>query len=262
MRGLAGSVIALAAPAMAKAGSLCGRPQLRFSLRKQGFEVGRMMLSLEPAVAETRVRIEVESTGPVAWITGYEGWWQSLASHEEHNVAPVRFRSFYSTRRYDRRIEIDYADGGGIQRLRTWKRDVPQTSKVPPALQRGTIDPLTWILRVRDWLDHPAGEAPPPETSAIFDGRRRFDFTTTSLGRGEAWIVGRRRPVERVRADMTILAGFDDDDEVVNWLRRGDDRWIELLLSTTPARIPLGLKTIGGSFDYEIVATKLDDVAC
>lgn len=262
MRGLA-AFIATAAPGRARGSPACGPARLRFTLKKQGFEVGRMALSFRPEAAATSVEIEVESTGPVAWITGYAGRWRSLAHHRDGAVVPLRYRSFYSTRRYDRRTEIDYAaDDGGLKRLRSWKRDVPQTSKVPKELQRGTIDPLTWILRVRDWLDRASGEPPPPETSAVFDGRRRFDFTTTALGRSEERIVGRRRPVERVRADLTLLAGFDEDDEVANWLRRGDDRWIELLLSGPPAHLPLGLRTVGGSFDYAIVATEVEDGAC
>jgi Protein of unknown function (DUF3108) len=231
----------------------CEPFEIGCSVQRQGFQVARLTLSFQPAGAKARVRAEVESTGPVGWITSYEGQWETVAAvAPEGTPTPRRFRSTYATRRYSRRVEIDYRKPAGeIAQLRVWKRDDLQKNTIPSDLWQDTIDPLSWILAVRTWA---AADAP-ARTFRLFDGRRRFDLEARRQGQDRVRIAGRDWPVMRIRMAMVPLAGYDRDDAIIEWLDGGDDRWLELLLSDDAQRVPLSLRTVGGSYDYAVIAT-------
>lgn len=253
---ITGIVPAAAIPTPGPAASPLSDVEVSYQIRRHGIDVSRATLALRPAQDAATIRLEVLSTGLVGLITGYHGWWQSAASlRDPERPLPLQFRSYYATRKYSRRVEMHYGPDGRITDLAAWKREVPQRSRVPRALWLSTIDPLTWLLQLRAWLERSSPNAGGlVRTFRIFDGRRRFDLRTTVLGAGLANLAGRQRPVVRLRLEMTALAGFREDDAVVQWLNGGDDRWLELLLAGDH-KLPLRLRTVTGSLSFDMTAT-------
>jgi hypothetical protein len=85
----------------------------------------------------------------------------------------------------------------------------------------------------------------------VFDGRRRFDLNARAIGRGQAEIAGRTRPVIRAEVTLRWLAGSNRDE--MEPAQAGDDTFrLELLLSDDERLIPLRLMTLDSLFTAKI----------
>jgi hypothetical protein len=226
-----------------------------------GIKAGKVRLSVDLDDADAVSRLDLESGGILALLTGYEGQSAARTSLEPGEAPqPLTFDSSYETNRYDRKVEIRYdPEGGDITELRTWKRGKPQRSDVPEALRQDTIDPLTAVLRLRQWvLALRAGDAAEAsETYEVFDGRRRYDLTASLLERGRIEADGETLPVFRLKAKLVPKAGFSSKDMLANWAAEGEDRWIELVLTDDPEPAPVLIRTHGGSLETVIELKKM-----
>ena len=130
---------------------------------------------------------------------------------------------------------------GDVVELELTRRGEPDRSKVPEALQKGVVDPLTAILQMRHRLAT-AGNLD-GYTAAVFDGRRRFDAHARVRGRQRAEIAGREWPVIELEIGLTWIAGANADD--IDEAEAGENRLrLKLLLSDDERFIPLQLSTM------------------
>jgi hypothetical protein len=216
---------------------------LRYGLYWAGFQIATLTLEHEIQPTRYRSRLLIETVGLVEKLVHYRA--KTLATGslgEGDSLLPVTYRSEYRSRKKDRRsvVKFDPASGDVVE-LENTKRGKPDGSKVPEALRRNVIDPLTAFLRIRDHI----ATAGQDETFAaqIFDGRRRYDLAAEVVGRDRAWVAGRQQRVVRLALTLEFLAGSNADD--MEKVAADDDRIeAELLLSDDQRLLPLRLSLL------------------
>ncbi|MGF1474363.1 MAG: DUF3108 domain-containing protein [Geminicoccaceae bacterium] len=226
---------------------------LDMEMTYSGFDVGDVTLLSDASGGPVVTRIDLRSTGLVRLLTGSKGWAEAATQlDEEGDPQPSRYDSYFETRRYNRQIMIRYDEqDGDVSSLQTLKRGQPQDSEVPPAMRNGTIDPMTLLFALRHWLvDRDRAET--STVFEVFDGRRRYDVAVSLLDRVNMTFAGEKRWAIRLRLVMEPLAGFDDDDLLIDWVsQEGEEKWIEALISDDELLIPLRLRTRGGGITSE-----------
>jgi hypothetical protein len=173
-----------------------------------------------------------------------------------------RFRSASDSYKKSRRIMVRFdPDSGDVLELQLTRRGEPDRTKVPQALQKGVVDPLTAVLQMRHRLattGHLDGY-----TAAVFDGRRRFDAKARVTGRQRVEIAGRAWPVIELEVSLALIAGsnqddLDDAESGANELR------LQVLLSDDERLIPLQMSTLDSLFTgtAEIMPECLGPAGC
>jgi hypothetical protein len=216
---------------------------LRYGLYWAGFQIATLTLEHEIQSTRYRSQLLIESVGLVEKLVHYRA--RTLATGrlgDGDSLLPVTYRSEYRSRKKDRRsiVKFDPASGDVLE-LEITKRGKPDDSKVPEALRKNVIDPLTAFLRIRDHVATAVkGEV---FTAQIFDGRRRYDLAAEVVGRDRAWIAGRDQRAVRLALTLEFLAGsnVDDLEEVA-----ADDHRVEaeLMLSDDQRLLPLRLSIL------------------
>jgi hypothetical protein len=179
----------------------------------------------------------------------------------EDGYTASRFRSASTSYRKSRRILVRFdPHTGDVIELALTKRGEPDRSKVPEALQKGVIDPLTALVQLRHRLA--AGELE-RYRAAVFDGRRRFDLQAEVKGRNRIEIAGRTRPVIELEVRLALIAGANQDE--LEDAEAGDDQLrLKILVSDDERLIPLQLSTMDSLFTAtaEIMPECLDAGGC
>jgi hypothetical protein len=216
---------------------------LRYGLYWAGFQIATLTLEHEIQSTRYRSQLLIESVGLVEKLVHYRA--RTLATGrlgDGDSLLPVTYRSEYRSRKKDRRsiVKFDPASGDVLE-LEITKRGKPDDSKVPEALRKNVIDPLTAFLRIRDHVATAVkGEV---FTAQIFDGRRRYDLAAEVVGRDRAWIAGRDQRAVRLALTLEFLAGSNVDD--LEEVAADDDRVeAELMLSDDQRLLPLRLSIV------------------
>lgn len=216
---------------------------LRYGLYWAGFQIATLTLEHEIQSTRYRSQLLIESVGLVEKLVHYRA--RTLATGrlgDGDSLLPVTYRSEYRSRKKDRRsiVKFDPASGDVLE-LEITKRGKPDDSKVPEALRKNVIDPLTAFLRIRDHVATAVkGEL---FTAQIFDGRRRYDLAAEVVGRDRAWIAGRDQRAVRLALTLKFLAGSNVDD--LEEVAADDDRVeAELMLSDDERLLPLRLSIL------------------
>jgi hypothetical protein len=216
---------------------------LRYGLYWAGFQIATLTLEHEIQSTRYRSQLLIESVGLVEKLVHYRA--RTLATGrlgDGDSLLPVTYRSEYRSRKKDRRSIVTFDPASGdVLELEITKRGKPDDSKVPEALRKNVIDPLTAFLRIRDHVATAVkGEV---FTAQIFDGRRRYDLAAEVVERDRAWIAGRDQRAVRLALTLEFLAGsnVDDLEEVA-----ADDHRVEaeLMLSDDQRLLPLRLSIL------------------
>ena len=209
--------------------------RLEAEMRFLGMSVGRVELEAA-ANGDTRdQRLAMATTGLVERLTGFEGELTARSRAGEGAPATLDFRSFTRTDRATREVELRYDGAGRVTEVATFKRGEPRGTEVPEALRDGTIDPLTALAAVREWLKTVRDDAPAATTLAIFDGRRRYDLRVRLVDRRVARFASGPTPILEVRLESEPIAGFDEESDA--------RRPITVLMSDDEVLVPLVMRT-------------------
>jgi hypothetical protein len=218
---------------------------LRYGLYWAGFQIATLKLQHEVASDGYDAKLVIETVGLLDKLVNYRA--RTLAEGElgpGGRLLPVNFSTEYSSRKKQRRALVTFDPASGdVLDVQISKRGKPDTSKVPEALQRDVVDPLTAFLRVRDQ----AAAARPgvPFRTQVFDGRRRYDLEARLLGHELATVAGRDQAVIRLAMTLAFVAGSNPDD--IEDVAVDDDRIeLELLLSDDDRLLPLEMRLLNG----------------
>jgi len=190
-----------------------------------------------------QTELQIESTGLADQLFRYRSLTSATGAYGAPNrFTASRFRTSYTSHRKSRRIMVRFdPDTGDVIELEITRRGEAERSKVPQALQRRVMDPLTAFNDLRHRLA--SQEGTDGYAAAVFDGRRRFDLEASVTGREPAEVAGRVQPVIRVEIRLKWLAGSNQDD--MEPAQAGNDTFrLELLLSDDERRLPLRLTTL------------------
>ena len=217
--------------------------ELRYRFSWAGVPIAELGLRHAADSAVYQTEVAIRTIGLADQLLRYRSSSHATGRYEEQDgFSASRYRSASSSYRKSRRISVrfDRATGDVIE-LELTRRGEPDRSKVPAALQKGVVDPLTAVLQMRHRLAT-AGDLD-GYTAAVFDGRRRFDAEAKVTGRHQAEVAGRSRPVIEVEVGLTWIAGANADD--IDDAEAGENRLrLKLLLSDDERLIPLRLSTM------------------
>lgn len=190
-----------------------------------------------------QTEVAIRTIGLADQLVGFRGSSHATGLYEEPDgFSASRFRSDSRSYRKSRRIMVRFdRETGDVIDLELTRSGEPDRSKVPEALQKGVMDPLTAVLQMRHRLAT-AGDLE-GYSAAVFDGRRRFDAEAEVVGRHRAEIAGRNWPVIELEISLTWIAGANADD--IDDAEAGENQLrLKLLLSDDERLIPLQLSTM------------------
>lgn len=237
--------------------------ELRYRFTWAGLPFAELGLRHATNTTVYQTEIAIRTIGLADQVVGFRASSHATGLYEEPDgFSASRYRSASSTYRKSRRILVRFdRETGDVIELDLTRSGQPDRSKVPPALQKGVMDPLTAVLQMRHRLAT-AGDLD-GYRAAVFDGRRRFDAEAKVMGRHRAEIAGRTWPVVQLEINLTWLAGANSDD--IDKAEAGDNRLrLKLLLSDDERLIPLRLSTMDSliTATAEIVAECLAPAGC
>jgi hypothetical protein len=265
LRGLIGALLLLCVAVVpAEAGS--DEPlDLRYRFSWAGVPIAMFELRHVIHAPIYQTELAIETTGLADQLFGYRSLSRATGSYQgPERFSTSRFRTAYTSNRKSRRILIRFdPDTGDVVDLELTRSGEPGQSKVPQALQKGVIDPLTALIQLRHQVAAATAAGADGYTAAVFDGRRRFDLRATVAGRDQVEIAGRLRPVIKVEIGLRWIAGSNQDDMEPATADENQFR-LELLLSDDDRRLPLRLRTLDSLFtaQAEIVPECLGPQGC
>jgi hypothetical protein len=218
---------------------------LRYALHWAGLQIATLKLQHSLAPSGYDAKLVIETVGLVEKLARYRA--KTLAQGElgpDGRLLPVAFNTEYRSRKKQRSASVTFDPASGdVVDVAMTKRGEPDQSKVPEALRKNVVDPLTAFLRVRDQ----AAAARPgvPFRTQVFDGRRRYDLEARLLGHELATVAGRDQAVIRLAMTLAFVAGSNPDD--IEDVAVDDDRIeLELLLSDDDRLLPLEMRLLNG----------------
>lgn len=274
IRALRLTVILILTGALGISGGKAGASEevdLYMVMTMAGVTAGSIKLSIHDQEDQTVSKLAMKSQGLFKLLTGYKSkaTARSTSGPDWAPSMPLLYESTYETNSGERRVEIHYDDETGeVDAVGYWKRGEPRETKVPEALQSATVDPLTAMVRFRQWIRalRSTGEvqkvavADSPRQAQIlevFDGRRRYRLMIEFLERVEVDYADGSVPALRFKVDLEALAGFGKNDMLANWSSEDAQRWIEVLVMDSDDPIPISMSTVGGSLKTTVSLRKV-----
>jgi hypothetical protein len=220
--------------------------EIRYSISYAGLSVASATLKMQPVTNSVRSELVIEEEG-LAALFGRNVTTMQATSRVAGAAAPSSFRARYEKPDRTREAVVQWNQAGQITKAVELKRGREEPSEVPSADQSDTVDPLTALLRLRDWLASPGAAIGASTRAAVFDGRKRFDLEIRRIE--DAVRGGERLP--RVEGRMIPLFGFDKDDRYVSWPGQ-PPRWFKVEVSGDGRFAPLTVAEKGAPL---VVAT-------
>ncbi|HMR32637.1 MAG TPA: DUF3108 domain-containing protein [Geminicoccaceae bacterium] len=210
---------------------------LRYGMTYAGMHTADLALTMQPASGRTRSELVVRTEGLVGWLSG--SFTRMRASSTAGTpVQPRAFSAQYSKRDRDRETSLRWDGNGRLTEATEARNGRTKPSEVPEADREGAIDPLTAVLRLRDWL------AAGPDRGAelrlpVTDGRKRLDMVATR--RGDVREGGRE--LHSLEVQLLPVFGFEPGDALVSW--PGAPKLYEVLVSGDGRYAPLEVRENG-----------------
>jgi hypothetical protein len=217
--------------------------QLRYRFTWAGLPFAELGLRHATERTVYQTEIAIRTIGLADQLVGFRASSYATGLYEDpEGFSASRFRSDSRSYRKSRRILVRFdRETGDVVELELTRSGEPDRSKVPVALQRGVMDPLTAVLQMRHHLAT-TGDLEGYK-AAVFDGRRRFDAEAKLIGRHRAEIAGRTWPVIELEINLIWIAGANSDD--IDKAEAGENRLrLRLLMSDDERLLPLQLSTM------------------
>ena len=194
-----------------------------------GMHMADLALTMQPASGRTRSELVVRTVGLVGWLSG----------------------SFTRMRE----TSLRWDGNGQLTEATEARNGRTKPSEVPEADRQGAIDPLTAVLRLRDWLA--SGAAPEAELRLpVTDGRKRLDMVAMR----QADIAGEGgRKLRRLEVRFLPVFGFEPGDALVSW--PGAPKLYEVLVSGDGRYAPIEVRENGAPL-ITISRDCLEDRGC
>lgn len=212
-------------------------------MRFSGVTLAELALTVAPGAGVTDSRLAVEGKGLVTLLGPSFTRMAARSRTAGGDPAPQRFEAQQQKPDRYREALVRWAADGAVAEASEVKNGRKRPSEVPDGELAGTVDPLTALLRLRDWIAAPSTVAEATTRERVFDGRKRFDLEARRLPDGED---GAGRPVHRIAARVLPVYGLDERDSYVSWPDR-PARWFEVLIAADGSYAPLAVRENGAA---------------
>ena len=215
---------------------------LRYVVEVSGIKIADMALVITPEGGTTRSQLALRSQGLASlWSDAWSRMSATSATGSSETPLPRKFEAYQHKRDRVREIGIRYGSEGAISRLEVKSQGRVKESEVPPELRLATVDPLTALLRLRQWLQAvAAGEGERSITVPIFDGRKRLDLRASYVGP----IVTASGRGHELEVQLHGLFGFEPDDWFVSVPGEASDEKVRVVVSADARLAPISIAAI------------------
>ena len=187
--------------------------RLSYDVYKSGFRALSLNFDVVFDGAGYRTDARLESAGIIGWLFEWRLDAVSKGQLQDTAVVPLRHRFANHWRGKVRTVEIDYQEGvpAKVRAEPPYGEDVRRA--VSADLLPGAVDPMSAVTAIV--LENSTGELCRP-TTAVYDGRRRYDAKLTPLGAKQlkaSNFAPYTGPAEGCRLNFERIAGFKEGDE-------------------------------------------------
>ncbi|MBY6263421.1 DUF3108 domain-containing protein [Azospirillum sp. 412522] len=127
-----------------------------------------------------RIAVSAVTGGTIGRLFSWRTESQSDGRVQGEDLLPASHRQTSQLRGEPRNVTLTYGPQGDVSTSVTPPPESDDREPVPPALQRGTLDPLTAVL---DLLVAVGANERCDRSLPVFDGRRRYDMVFSEVGR-------------------------------------------------------------------------------
>ncbi|MFP5516138.1 MAG: DUF3108 domain-containing protein [Alphaproteobacteria bacterium] len=136
--------------------------------------------TLETTGDRYRIAVSAVTGGTIGRLFTWKTESQSDGLRQGDDLRPTGHRQSSQFRGEPRTVTLTYGPQGDVSASVTPPPETDNREPVPPALQRGTLDPLSAVL---DLLFAVGASERCDRSLPVFDGRRRYDMMFTEVGR-------------------------------------------------------------------------------
>lgn len=136
--------------------------------------------TLEVTGDRYRIAVSAVTGGTIGRLFTWKTESQSDGRRQGDDLRPASHRQSSQFRGEPRNVTLTYGPQGDVSATVTPPPETDDREPVPPALQRGTLDPLSAVL---DLLFAVGASERCDRSLPVFDGRRRYDMMFTEVGR-------------------------------------------------------------------------------
>ncbi|AWB07482.1 DUF3108 domain-containing protein (plasmid) [Azospirillum humicireducens] len=136
--------------------------------------------TLEVTGDRYRIAVSAVTGGTIGRLFTWKTDSQSDGRRQGEGLKPASHRQSSQFRGEPRTVTLTYGPQGDVSAAVTPPPETDDREPVPPALQRGTLDPLSAVL---DLLFAVGASQHCDRSLPVFDGRRRYDMVFTEVGR-------------------------------------------------------------------------------
>lgn len=245
-------------PAVLAGLALAGAParampvEATYAVSQSGITVMDVHLALQMTEARYRLASVSRARGLGRFFLPREQRAEAEGRVSGHEVLPYRYLAEGEWRGTPRRTVLEYL--GRVPRLAVLEPpEGPDRIPVPPEQTEGTLDSLSALLRLSR-ATTATGRC--DLSGAVFDGRRRMEWSSRTIGVGVPPVPGLTGQALRCRLESRVVAGFRRGDDPARAGRpREAEAWIAVL---GPGQPPLPVRvefpsTFLGAFRLDLV---------
>ena len=213
--------------------------RLSYDVYKSGFRALSLKFDVAFEGPDYRTDARLESSGIIGWLFEWRLDAVSRGQLRTSGVVPQRHRFANHWRGKVRKVEIDYQEGVPfkVRAEPPYGEDVRRA--VSADLLPGAVDPMSAATAIV--LENASGELCRP-TTAVYDGRRRYDARLTPLGSKQLMasnFAPYTGPAEGCRLNFERIAGFKEGDERMQ--KMSIDIWLADV-GTGAGKVPVRLE--------------------
>lgn len=250
---LAATVLAATALGGIGAGARATMIEAEYTVTQSGLPVMDVQLAIQISEASYRLASISRARGLARLFLPGEQRAEVSGGLQGREVQPLRYVAEGNWRSGTRRTVMDYI--AGTPRLAVLEPpEGPDRIPVPPDQRHGTIDTLSALVRLS--LDT-AATGRCDMTGAVFDGRRRLEWRSRTVGAASVPVGVAQTPTPALRCalESRLVAGFRKEDDPAQAGRpREAEAWVALFgagLPPLPVRVEFP-STILGSMRLEL----------
>lgn len=219
-------------PAAATGG---GRIDLVYDLAVNGFRVAQARCTIDDDGTRVESRLTITTVGLVSLVRADVTRMSGSSRWVGGQVVPQQYDALQEKSDRTRRLAVTYDASGEVAGATHEARGKAAPIEVPPEQRLGTVDPLTGVARLRQWVL--AGAPGDQLLVPVFDGRKRYDYQASPLERG-----GGR--VRRLHVDIVARVGFSGKDALVTYPGQSGGRWLDIRLADDQRAAPQTVRTV------------------
>lgn len=175
-----------------------------------GLAIGEVALEMREEEASHRVSVHVRTAGLAGLFAPHESRTTvEGAGQGEFAARPRVYESHYTSRGKPRHVRLTYTAGGALTETVVEPPDNPaKRPPVPDEQKRATLDPMSYILAVRQALREVLAKEERMFSLRLFDGRRLMDTVWRIEGKAAITYADTKHPVIQVTGRRSAVTGF------------------------------------------------------